>query len=879
MKNNKLPSMEEVYAALGKKAEDYEQIAPEEIMPEVQDTNSISKMESILRGAVDSPTAGFSDEIVGAMKSPLGAAQALFGMETDSAAEYEFARRKWEEENEAAKEENPWSYAAGGLVGAIIPGIGLTKGIAAGAKALAPGSKIAQKLIAGAKLAETAPGAGNALSNAALLGMTEGAIGAGVANIGEADRLSDVTVLGTAESAAKGALLGAAIPGVVGAVKGVGSLIPGNWTKTASDTFDVTRKGINITDAKDMAAVEQELKKSGADLISSILEQGKQISSKYKPVLEEMGDIDEASRATLISKIDPERYNLFSRKEALQDGLAQLKAVRAVAIEGSQEELLKKIDPVRFQKLQRKTALENAIAKLKLKKATVEDTTYAKKVATQIKKLNAEKGSIDNSLKKDPLSIAKDNLYNKIINSSDDADLIAEIDPARFEKYTRSNKIQDEIANLRHKLEKTAIGLDENEKGFLTKYIKLKSTELGVLKRELAKDELGKTKDELFQILANSKNKKDLVERIGQERASLLASKQALLDEISNLNIVKANVVDTNYRKTIGKEIEKLSAELGMLNRELGKEPISNAISKATAELGLIKNQLDKDSLGAVKDSLFEKIRTAKNYDDLYNKKINIDNEISALERAGGRTSVGELDTLKKFREEALGLMEEKSAGKISELNKEFSEFKSLTKQSLGQGLTPEDLANESIVEQLIASNKLSADTVPLQSKVIDKFLVDLENSFKNPGQRGYKQFQTQIQQLDALAEKYPAFRPKIDKILEDTKTIGVFRDYKQPNGVWAGVKSVAMVAPKIAGEAANAFDNSILVKGATQNAKAVINKITPDLRARFANNPTILSIFDRISNPETPISVKNAYVNTLINNPMTRPFFVEEEK
>lgn len=645
MKNNKLPSMEEVYAALGKKAEDYEQIAPEEIMPEIQDTNSVSKMESILRGAGDSATFGFSDEIAGAIKSPLGAAQALVGIESDEAAEYEFAKRKWEEENETAKEENPWSYGAGGLAGAFIPGIGLTKGIAAGAKALAPGSNIAQKLIAGAKLAETAPGAGNALSNAALLGMTEGAIGAGVANIGEADRLSDVTVLGTAESTAKGALLGAAIPGAVGAVKGVGSLIPGNWTKTASDTFDVTRKGINITDAKDMAAVEQELKKSGSDLISSILEQGKQISNKYKPVLKEMGDIDEASRATLISKVDPERFGLLTQKTQLED------------------------DILNFKKL-------------------------------------------------------------------------------------------------------------------------------------------------------------------------------------------KADSTDASARAQLSRVIEK-----------------------ATAELGLVKNKLGKDELGSVKDSLFEKIGNAKNYDDLYGKKINIDNEISALERAGGRTSVGELDTLKKFREEALGLMEEKSAGKIPELNKEFSEFKSLTKQSLGQGLTPEDLANESIVDQLIASSKLSADTVPLQSKVIDKFLVDLENSFKNPGQRGYKQFQTQIQQLDALAEKYPAFRPKIDKILEDTKTIGVFRDYKQPNGVWAGVKSAAMVAPKIAGEVANAFDNSLLVKGATQNAKAVINKITPDLRTRFANNPTILSIFDRISNPETPISVKNAYVNTLINNPMTRQFFVEEEK
>ena len=88
------------------------------------------------------------------------------------------------------------------------------------------------------------------------------------------------------------------------------------------------------------------------------------------------------------------------------------------------------------------------------------------------------------------------------------------------------------------------------------------------------------------------------------------------------------------------------------------------------------------------------------------------------------------------------------------------------------------------------------------------------------------------------------------------------------------------MVAPKAIGETEYAVKNLAPVKLAGKAAQSVsnmISKITPDLKTKFANNPTISKMLQRIEDANTPVSIKNSYINILVNNPMTRPFFVEE--
>jgi len=131
--------------------------------------SNISQTESAVRGAVQGATFNASDEVKGAIESPLGAftkaANFLPGVNLPDSlgtvARYEKARDAERAKNAAAQKANPKTYLAGevggGIASSFVPGLGIAKGASLASTAARMGGQSATAAL-GASDADTAVG-------------------------------------------------------------------------------------------------------------------------------------------------------------------------------------------------------------------------------------------------------------------------------------------------------------------------------------------------------------------------------------------------------------------------------------------------------------------------------------------------------------------------------------------------------------------------------------------------------------------------------------------------------------------------------------------------------------------------------------------------
>ena len=223
-------SLEEL---LAEKARREASKAPAEVAPASVDTApEFSKIESFGQGALDIGSFGASDEAIGAyhaLMAKLGGNQ----KEADFGEAYRKYRDLEREKQKAASEQNPWSYGAGGLAGAV--GAGMATG----------GLGLAGKAgTAGANIVKAAAIEGGALG----LGTSEAELtgpDASLANVGEA-----------AKDIASGAVIGGATAGLL---KGASNLIKGeSKIQLPGKAYKKGLEGITTfgTEAKEKAAKE-----------------------------------------------------------------------------------------------------------------------------------------------------------------------------------------------------------------------------------------------------------------------------------------------------------------------------------------------------------------------------------------------------------------------------------------------------------------------------------------------------------------------------------------------------------------------------------------------------------------------------------------------
>lgn len=196
----------------------------------IPDQQTISKIESLLRGGKQGASFGYGDEITGGVESLLGS----LGVVEDKT--YEQARDEARAADELAQQANPMSYGAGQVAGGV-----------AGA------------FLPGAAALNAAKGIGGAVAVGAGLG---GLAGAGESKAGITDSQFYEDLL-------KGAGIGAVTGGVMkGVSTGVGKIMP----KDAKKTYEMARAGKSIIGDEAEAAGTQTLK-SGIKALADKLDE------------------------------------------------------------------------------------------------------------------------------------------------------------------------------------------------------------------------------------------------------------------------------------------------------------------------------------------------------------------------------------------------------------------------------------------------------------------------------------------------------------------------------------------------------------------------------------------------------------------------------
>lgn len=265
-----------------------------EPVPEAVDPG-ITKTESALRGAADTASFGFNDEMAGLggfLAGIFDDRQRAQGRGVDapvrSASDYQAVRDAERANQKQAEQANPNSFLAGQIAGAVgtaaapLPGSGLMQG----AKALRAGAGARAALSAAAHGGEAAATLAPRVFNAMKTGATVGGLNA--AGSSEADNAADVA-LDTVEGAAGGALLAPVVGETVrGAVKAApatlkwiaGKLRPGMTAQEAEVLYgkDLAPLALKMADPADaegaklrqLAQAGTETDKHAEDITSKI---------------------------------------------------------------------------------------------------------------------------------------------------------------------------------------------------------------------------------------------------------------------------------------------------------------------------------------------------------------------------------------------------------------------------------------------------------------------------------------------------------------------------------------------------------------------------------------------------------------------------------
>ena len=232
--------------------------------PKKADKQDISELESMIRGAAQGATLGFSDEIAGAGEA---AGKVLTGTDSikDLLDNYAKYRNESRANNQAAEQANPISYKGGEVAGGIgsmfVPGLNVTKGATILSR-MGTGAKIGALAGLGGSeatnLSNTAADvAKGAMSGAALVPVAEGLVGA--AKI--PGNLADYVNSRTGGTIAKGFELGASPESTGVSLKELANQkskdAAENVYNSIQDTSDKVGKAIgNLTKQADNAGVK-----------------------------------------------------------------------------------------------------------------------------------------------------------------------------------------------------------------------------------------------------------------------------------------------------------------------------------------------------------------------------------------------------------------------------------------------------------------------------------------------------------------------------------------------------------------------------------------------------------------------------------------------
>ena len=240
-----------------------------------------SEGESAGAGFVDGLTLGFGDEIYGAVKS--GKLPFMDnGIWGDYAKERDEARA-WLSE---AKEQNPKSYLTGEVGSAFIPGLGAANAIGKGARLAGKGIDVGSDLVKAAG---------------------SGALETGLATVGAAESLGDLSAGGLATNAGIGAGAGASINAALGlGGRGLSKLANGLGPAFSGQTARGTQK------------VTQALQDDGFDTVESVRARAAELGDEA--LVADLGANTQSTLATYGNRQGPGRQRMVEALQARNDG-------------------------------------------------------------------------------------------------------------------------------------------------------------------------------------------------------------------------------------------------------------------------------------------------------------------------------------------------------------------------------------------------------------------------------------------------------------------------------------------------------------------------------------------------------------------------------
>lgn len=386
---------------------------PEDLVldqPEVQPREKTPKFESAVRGGLESATLGFSDELIGALETPVTAVKEGKLSPSEILDVYRSARDRERELNRKAYEDNPVTYFGTGLAS----GLAMPLGALGNLKTATTAAKATQ----GAKV-----GAG--LGAVAGAGLSEGDLTKGEA-------------LPVAEDVAKGTVLG----GVLGAA------IP-----TALD------KAV-IPAAKKTASLARKTARGIAKIIQPQTEKLRELLPEYLNKAYDLGrkgvDIDdpktyEAAKDLMLADVDKIANEIAPTKEAreLFKKEAENKLNEIIQKEQAKQRLIKKDIEKKFQEAQK-------LEKQQKVKALEEQAEATKgKIKGKEEELNKYLAENKNRIQKEIIDIEDTNrkrlqLEKETLLAKNKEDL-ARIEK---EKLAVSNKLQDNVLKTEGNLNK-----------------------------------------------------------------------------------------------------------------------------------------------------------------------------------------------------------------------------------------------------------------------------------------------------------------------------------------------------------------------------------------------------------------------------------------
>jgi ABC-type transporter Mla subunit MlaD len=379
---------------------------------------------STLTGAGQGLTAGFGDELLGAIQNPVGAMQAasnLLGanIQSPSVSDYEQKRDAVRKYIESAESAHPYLTTAGKIAGSLIPAGAVAKGV--GALGILP---------------ELASGAG--LGARMALGAGEGALtGAGygaVENVGEADK-------NLASAAGQGALLGGATGGVLGATLPVaGKMAKGvhNFAKENISTYaelaDILGKeatGTKILGEPAQTANYENLVAQGEPVVNELKNLGgkfgkqQTLAASTLPELNiapEVAEMQQGIKSKFgVSKLTPAENKVPEVAKKLEDVNSQLKEV-SDTVNDRLSENTKKLQEKLKQLQDLKQAKNDAMAKAMLSEDEKSLASFDS-IAKHVDSVNNEASTIQqditkinevNSKKIESLAAKKSTLENEL---------------------------------------------------------------------------------------------------------------------------------------------------------------------------------------------------------------------------------------------------------------------------------------------------------------------------------------------------------------------------------------------------------------------------------------------------------------------------------